>query len=215
MEIALSKYCGPRDIITPISDADEATRLKLGFPGPRNYREPLIGLGTLSPRTIMKNACRLEWPNRYYNHIPAKDVREKVGEEVWNNYYKFTIVRHPFDRAISQFYWAGFRDASSFPTFLRRYSTRIFGNWEIVSEHDHFLLDDFIRYEELSYDISRVCTRIGLPTDLDGTLSTIRAKNTTRRSASSIDDLLGAGEKRFISYLCSAEMNEFNYDERF
>jgi len=37
IEIALSKYCGPRDIITPITPIDERLRNSLGYPGPQNY----------------------------------------------------------------------------------------------------------------------------------------------------------------------------------
>jgi len=38
-EIALSKYVGPDDVVTPISEEDEATRAKLGYRGPQNYLE--------------------------------------------------------------------------------------------------------------------------------------------------------------------------------
>ena len=39
IEIALSKFCGPNDVITPISPEDEATRKELGYRGPQNYLE--------------------------------------------------------------------------------------------------------------------------------------------------------------------------------
>ena len=41
LEILLSQLCGPDDIITPIARKDEATRSRLGFPGPQNYRKRL------------------------------------------------------------------------------------------------------------------------------------------------------------------------------
>ena len=39
-EIALSKYAGPEDVVTPISDEDELTRSRLGYRGPQNFLEP-------------------------------------------------------------------------------------------------------------------------------------------------------------------------------
>ena len=41
IEIALSKFCGPSDIITPISPEDEEMRRKLGYLGSQNYVLPI------------------------------------------------------------------------------------------------------------------------------------------------------------------------------
>ena len=38
-EIALSKYCGERDIITPISDDDEHIRKDMGYVCAQNYEK--------------------------------------------------------------------------------------------------------------------------------------------------------------------------------
>ena len=40
IEIALSKFCGPKDVITPISLEDEEIRKELGYRGPQNYLSP-------------------------------------------------------------------------------------------------------------------------------------------------------------------------------
>ena len=37
IEIALSKFCGDKDIITPIFPEDEMIRKELGYRGPQNY----------------------------------------------------------------------------------------------------------------------------------------------------------------------------------
>ena len=37
LEIALSRHCGPEDVITPISAADERLRRELGGTGPQNH----------------------------------------------------------------------------------------------------------------------------------------------------------------------------------
>ena len=34
-------------------------------------------------------------------HSTAQHISEAVGEETWNSYFKFTFVRHPFDRLVS------------------------------------------------------------------------------------------------------------------
>src|SRR6185312_9079529 len=40
---------------------------------------------------------------RWYNHMPAALIRQQVGETVWNDYYKFCVIRNPWEKAISGF----------------------------------------------------------------------------------------------------------------
>jgi hypothetical protein len=40
----------------------------------------------------------------WYNHMPAAKIRDKIGADIWNSYFKFTVVRNPFDKLISGFY---------------------------------------------------------------------------------------------------------------
>jgi hypothetical protein len=48
---------------------------------------------------------------RWWNHMPAALIRERLGTEVWNSYFKFCVIRNPFDKAISAFHYAKARRA--------------------------------------------------------------------------------------------------------
>jgi len=54
IEIALSKYCGSNDIITPISDEDEEIRRQLGYRGPQNYLYPIHDYGVRDYIRVMR-----------------------------------------------------------------------------------------------------------------------------------------------------------------
>jgi hypothetical protein len=36
-------------------------------------------------------------------HSPASDIKSAIGEEIWDDFFKFSIVRNPYTRAISTY----------------------------------------------------------------------------------------------------------------
>jgi hypothetical protein len=46
-------------------------------------------------------------------HLPIGEIRKKVGEEKYLNYFKFTFIRNPYDRMVSEFFYR--RKMSWFP----------------------------------------------------------------------------------------------------
>ena len=102
IEIALSKFCGPNDIITPISPEDEKTRMDLGYPGPQNYQSRIWQYGIWNAiKWTIKGGKR----PHFYNHISAKEVISIIGKKKWDTYYTFCFERNPWDRIISLYYW--------------------------------------------------------------------------------------------------------------
>jgi len=41
--------------------------------------------------------------SRWYNHMPAVSIRDLVSQDIWDRYFKFTVVRNPFEKLISNF----------------------------------------------------------------------------------------------------------------
>ena len=102
MEIALSKFCGEDDIITPITPPDEKTRQQLGFKVAQNYRNPKW--------YNYQNGAKISYAQtkgEFFNHIPATAVRNMVPSKIWNDYLIVSMVRSPFDAIISRYFWEG------------------------------------------------------------------------------------------------------------
>ncbi len=110
----------------------------------------------------------------YKKHHTPQECMDELGAEVWNNYFKFTFIRDPWERMVS--WWA--------------YKTQLFANPEKVvtledvlalGEHSHVFGGhdiwlkgceyDFIgRHETLDEDFREVCrlleVRLELPWEL-------------------------------------------------
>jgi hypothetical protein len=42
---------------------------------------------------------------RFYAHMPAEAVKKEIGDRLWNDYFKFAIVRNPFTKLISAYFF--------------------------------------------------------------------------------------------------------------
>jgi len=44
-------------------------------------------------------------PIDWWPHSSASQVKKRVGDEIWNEYFKFAFVRNPYDRCISFYFY--------------------------------------------------------------------------------------------------------------
>lgn len=200
IEISLSRYCAPTDIISPVSLDDEPLRGQFGK-CPANYianslehswQRRSVG-GALLWRACSKIELRRSgvFPHRvrkrlanwrsarviaakggYYNHMPATEIRQLVGDHIWDSYYKFCVERDPVDKTISHYCYL--RRYESFDAYLES------GNHcSDISKYmidGNLAVDKVIDFSDLKSGIARVCSTIGI--DYDGWLP--RAKSGIR-----------------------------------
>lgn len=165
MEILLSHYCGPDDVITPARADLSAQRAIAGqnyrFEGPLVPKRPLW-------RRILRRPERYYHPTvGFYEHMPAWRVRAYVGEETWRSYYKFAFVRNPWDRQVS-FYFYKTRSENprrSFEQFMSNRKRAWVQSRELYTINDRLAVDFLGRYENLEADFAKVLADIGLPQD--------------------------------------------------
>lgn len=164
IELALSQLCGPDDILTPISPADEDLRSGQPGPGAQNWIPETMRINR-AERFLGKMIGQRARGRGFYNHVPAREVKRLVRAEVWNGYFKFSVERNPWDRQVSLYYWR-YRDPAkrpSFEAFLKsRYWRKTVDNFDIYTIDGRLALDHVIRYEKLAEDFAGVLQRIGI-----------------------------------------------------
>ncbi|MEM9806220.1 MAG: sulfotransferase family 2 domain-containing protein [Cyanobacteria bacterium P01_D01_bin.56] len=208
VEIALSRFCGEDDVITPLMPKDEAMRKECGGLGPQNFERPRK-LTEYSKGDWWRLLSQGKRPNvtLFWNHITAKQIKARVSPEVWNSYYKFCFVRNPWDRAVSRYFWNIERDGiqENLDESLKNNDPN--SNFEIYSINGQVAVDFACKYENLSADLTAVCQKLGIP--FDGELP--RAKGTSRKTKKHYSDILSSEQAEYIRQKCSQEVELFDY----
>lgn len=191
VEIALSKVCGPDDVITEISPEDEALRRAAGGRGPQNFESPPL-------------------PRKAYNHMGAKATRELVGEEAWADYFTFAIERNPWDAVVSLYFWK-YKDLPELPDF-ETYVNEIWieqlsNNRRLYRIRGKMALDRVLRYEHLDDELADVWKQLDLP----GTPDLPRAKGNAR-PAGHYRELYTDASRQRVATVFADTIEAFGYE---
>jgi len=211
VEIALSKFCAEGDIITPISPVDEELRARLGGhpsqPYPAAWPE-------YSAADWLRRWTKGKHKQRYYNHIPARKLKKRLDPQIWDNYFRFCIVRNPWDRVISQYFWRC-RDLPeaerpSIDEFLESTHVRSLRRkgYNLYTIKGELQVDKICRYESLAEDLEEVRQHLGLPEPL--TLP--KTKATHRSDRRHYRDVLTPAQRDRIAELFADEIRLMGYE---
>lgn len=170
---------------------------------------------------------------KWYNHMSAKEIKVILGNYIWDKYFKFCAIRHPFDKLISEFYF--FENSLNKSSLLNlnffkfRISLLLGGNsnneidrfryWVLKygypSDRDKYLIDGkvcidyFIKYENFKDGIQHVCSILGI----DFASEHIRRlKSGIRPSNYSIKDYYDTKTIEIVLERYEFEMELFGYD---
>jgi chondroitin 4-sulfotransferase 11 len=155
-------------------------------------------------------------------HLTAREMKEHDPSEWWDTFFKFTVVRNPWDRALSEYNWRRMRKGArvtfeSFEDFLRA----ALKGWEfelddarhlmlqkdfILSDTQECLVDFVGRYETLQADLESVAGRVGL------TIDDFPVKNRSRSPLESISNQYTRETRHLVETLWGADIEFFGYE---
>lgn len=100
-------------------------------------------------------------------HLKASDIFHAIGENIWKSYFKFSIVRNPWDRVISIFNMPAFSDINalsgkSLIYFLNHYQPKPHEAGVQCSDYiDRDDLDFIGKFENRQQDVNFIFKKIG------------------------------------------------------
>jgi sulfotransferase famil protein len=207
VEIFFQRFCVPQGILPESTDIE-------GHPDEYRTKQIITEVGIVGSRE------RLKEPSEFNTHMPISEIRNKLGREIFDAYYKFCTIRNPFDKIVSHFWWdlrGSFDPNESFATIKDRFGqfvVRNFGGFNdrsIFMIDGHLAVDEFIRYEHLATDLEKVCKRLNIDfrPEFLGTY-----KSGFRKHQEHFSDYYNPATKRLVEIEFSWEINRFNYSLR-
>ena len=206
IEVFLSKLCGPQDIVTPIAPPVEGHQ-------PRNYEGFINPLPEIidRPAKIFGVLRRSLTTNRkFYNHMPARELRQRVPAGIWNGYFKFCVERNPWDKVLSHYHMHAARAGGAFS--LDEYLAR--GRFPInyfrytYRSGKKVIVDRVLHYENLLAELGEVFARLNIP--FDGTLG-ITAKSDYRTDRRPYQEVFNDEQRRVVEKAFAKEIELHRY----
>lgn len=163
IEIALSRYLGPDDVITHISPEDEVLRAAPEYRGPQRFFVPWRSVSLAEWEQWLRTRQR----PYFYNHMPARDIRARLPANIWNSYFKFCLERNPWDKVVSWYFWEHKSmprpSLSEFIRAGRAAELATEGGGGLYTIDGQVAVDSIYRYEALEQAMADLAARVGLP----------------------------------------------------
>lgn len=161
----------------------------------------------------------------FMQHASAKQMLDTglVSEAQWKSYYKFTFVRNPWDRAVSDYYWLmqDRKIKDSFKNYLKksgRFKAVLNDSGMPYYRGDHlrpqslfFDMDgplkmDYVgRFETFSTDMQSIAKDIGIETTFDLHINK-RTKERSHYSKMYTDEM-----RDLVAHMFKSDIESFNY----
>lgn len=204
IEIALSKFCGPSDVITPMASYDQRLRKSLGYRGPQNYHIPLSRYSKRDYRYLLLH----RQPPCFTKHMGAKDIIRYVSEDIWSSYFKFCFERNPWDKIISWYYWKHKKEPRPpISDFIHSKEANTMKGFELYTINAEVVVDKVYLYEDLQGSLRDIQQRL----HLDEPIILPNAKSNFRVDRTPYKNILSNADRDKIACVYAREIALLGY----
>lgn len=153
----------------------------------------------------------------HLQYLTLKEIQRRLTVDVLRGYYKFTLVRNPWDRLVSEYAWISRGDGrqwargpvGTFEEFVRsrdyeRVHRHGLAQVEFITGIDgHVGLDDVFRFEDLPAAWEEICGRLGRRRPLEHRM---------RSDRGSYRDAYTAETREIVAQVYRRDIEVFEYE---
>jgi hypothetical protein len=175
IERALVEHCGEDDVITMdhLHKGEEDVFAEYA----RNYECPWSPIREYVTCRDFMSLARVsrDWLKRpkFYNHMSALSVKSRVPPDIWDEYYKFTFERNPWDKCVSFYYWQSRRgkelgDFNDYINNLKGGKTidqALPSDWRRYTYNNKIIVDDVYDFNDLQGSLVKALSKTLFPVD--------------------------------------------------
>jgi hypothetical protein len=233
VELHMSQHLGKNDVFAPFTSPEAIQK-------PQNYKGAFNPFCEIFERfkidknpkisgipITFNNLFRLE---KYFEPMPAWQVKSRVSNKIWNNYFKFTIERNPYDKVVSRYfhskaiYEPKYGKELTIDGWLDYVEYNIKNPWKNMAwgavapynfpryahpKSNEILVDKICRYENLLDELQEVFNQLSIP--FNGTLS-YRAKGHFRKDRRHYKDILTTDQRIRVERIFKKEFDLMKYE---
>ena len=168
---------------------------------------------------------KVKYKIKYFAHMPIwlvkerlKPLSDKLNYDIFKNFYKFGVIRNPFDTIVSHYYWINSKNNKnsklvSFKKILKELESNIFPQYGLLNlnefmdkNYNEILCDKIIKYENLNKELSMVFNKLSI--NFDGELKIFKKKSIKRKD---YRDFFDKDSQKLITDIFWKDFEIFDY----
>lgn len=144
-------------------------------------------------------------------HLRASQLHKMIGPAAWNEYFKFSVIRNPWDKVISHYhqpYYGSINSLSgnNLKSFLQKYKP---APWEHGWQCSDFIdkdLDLIIRFEDRDAGLKKLESQAGVYVDKN-----VHHKATSQRRTREYKDYYDDETREIVAHRYKDDIERFGY----
>ena len=142
--------------------------------------------------------------------MSAAKVKQQIGDDIWDSYFKFAFDRNPWDKTVTEYYGrTRQKSAVGIDFFIEQQADRFtYYNFPVYSLNGKVAVDFVGRYENIEQDLATALSKVGIA--FDGWLP--RTPDDFSPNQPHYSEILGDVQRETVERRFASEIETLGYE---